>query len=542
MDFVYPTAVFYTDKSNLPMYVMPVPFRFSSRFAHGYTRCSFSPATALSRWFLVPPAPSPLSFRISPAALPMSNWYKISPAALPMSSWCRMSPVPSLLSRWCRMSPVPSPLSRWCRMSPAALPMSRWCRMSPAALPMSRWYRVSPAALPMSRWCRIYPAPSPMLRWVQVSSAPVHCRDGQAVLDHNGCKYRHVTMLQSTFRHSRVFYGREFLSIVMKYDSVLFKYCVYSSCMFYDYTLYVFVNLCHLSMSVVEWCIQCRISRINSGSSKARYIVLQLSRNLYLRHDFRVLQMNFILKTRQQEDLQSILFLFILQVSRGASRWVFLNRAHSCRPSWIPKPSKPSYMPENLGPTTPQSNIPTVTVNKYSGDIGGRRIRAFTCHDLEPYLVTTPTVSSQESNTRFKFIDHVDNIGALEYPKERYVHAAVPLGILVSSLPLAHARKVVAMHGVTAGARSQLRELNDLVAGHSCSVCSTHTSIFLPNTHDAQMNTMVEFPPSPVDGELSHKIISSACKKMSRSSKGAQILKKGHRGRFFCFTKFYWTN
>ena len=288
--------------------------------------------------------------------------------------------------------------------------------------------------------------------------------------------------------------------------------------MFYDYTLYVFVNLCHLSMSVVEWCIQCRISRINSGSSKARYIVLQLSRNLYLRHDFRVLQMNFILKTRQQEDLQSILFLFILQVSRGASRWVFLNRAHSCRPSWIPKPSKPSYMPENLGPTTPQSNIPTVTVNKYSGDIGGRRIRAFTCHDLEPYLVTTPTVSSQESNTRFKFIDHVDNIGALEYPKERYVHAAVPLGILVSSLPLAHARKVVAMHGVTAGARSQLRELNDLVAGHSCSVCSTHTSIFLPNTHDAQMNTMVEFPPSPVDGELSHKIISSACKKMSRSS------------------------
>jgi hypothetical protein len=82
-----------------------------------------------------------------------------------------------------------------------------------------------------------------------------------------------------------------------------------------------------------------------------------------------------------------------------------------------------------------------VTVNKapqYSGDIGGHRIRAFSYCDLEPYLTTL--ISSEDLNTSFKFIDHVDNIGALEYLKEQYyVHAAVPLGILVNSLPLAHA-------------------------------------------------------------------------------------------------------
>jgi hypothetical protein len=303
------------------MYVIPVSVR---RFAPGYTRCSFSPASALSRGFLVRPTLSPFL-----------RWFRITPAAFPML--------------------------RWYRFFPAPFPMLRWYRISSATFPMSRWYRISPAAFPMSRWYRISPAPSPMSRWSLVFSAPVHCRSSQAVLVHHGSKYRHVALLRSTFRRSRVFYGRE-LPSVDKYVSLLYKYCVYSACMVYDYTLYVFVNLCHLSMSVVEWCIQYRISRINSGSSKARYITFQLSRNLYLRHDFQALRFNFILKNRQQEDLQNIVFLvqnivfLILQVPRGASQssCFFLHRAPSCRPPRIPKPSKPSYMLGNIGATMPQ--------------------------------------------------------------------------------------------------------------------------------------------------------------------------------------------
>ena len=154
--------------------------------------------------------------------------------------------------------------------------------------------------------------------------------------------------------------------------------------MFYDYAHFFFVNFCHLLTSVAEWSVQCRILKFNSRSSKVRYIVLQLSRNLYLRHDFRALQTNLLLKTRQQEDLQNIYFL-ILQVYRDGSRCVtsssgynfkfFLHYAHSCRPPWIPKPSKPLYMLGNLGVTKPQSNLRTRhEAPQYSGDIGGHRI------------------------------------------------------------------------------------------------------------------------------------------------------------------------
>jgi hypothetical protein len=129
-----------------------------------------------------------------------------------------------------------------------------------------------------------------MRRGSIASSAPVRCSQ---------------TILRTTVDDARDTFRRS-------------KYCVYSASLFYDYARYLFVNICHLLTSVAEWSIQCRISRFNSASSKVRYIVLQLSRNLYLRHDFRALQTNFILKTRQQEDLQNILFL-ILQVYRHGS-------------------------------------------------------------------------------------------------------------------------------------------------------------------------------------------------------------------------------
>jgi hypothetical protein len=123
-----------------------------------------------------------------------------------------------------------SPLSRWYRISPARFPMSKWYRISPAPFPMSKWFRIFLAPFPMSRWYRISPAPSPMSRWSLVSSAPVHCRGSQAILIRHGSKDRHVVaVLQSriiacddardTFRCSRVFYGREIPSVVLKYVS-----------------------------------------------------------------------------------------------------------------------------------------------------------------------------------------------------------------------------------------------------------------------------------------------------------------------------------
>ena len=93
-------------------------------------------------------------------------------------------------------------------------------------------------------------------------------------------------------------------------------------------------------------------------------------------------------------------------------------------------------MPGDLGTTKGKSKLrPVNTGPNYSGDIGGHRMRVFTCDDLEPYLTTD--LPSERSHTQFKFVDHVNDIGALQYPKDQYAHATVPLSILVMSLPLA---------------------------------------------------------------------------------------------------------
>ena len=45
-----------------------------------------------------------------------------------------------------------------------------------------------------------------------------------------------------------------------------------------------------------------------------------------------------------------------------------------------------------------------------------------------------------------------------------------------------------------------------------------------------------------IAGTGSGKTMPFAMPLLVDKTKGAQILKKGHRGRFFCFTNFYWTN
>ena len=150
--------------------------------------------------------------------------------------------------------------------------------------------------------CSFSPA-SPMSRWFLVLPAPVHCKGSQSALVHHKSKYRHVALavaLQSTivacydardtFQCSRVFYSWKLPSIFLRYVPILFKYCIYSASMSNDYAYSL--NLCHLSTSVAKWYCHCRICSINlkSGSWKARYVFLQLSRNVYLRHDFRARQ------------------------------------------------------------------------------------------------------------------------------------------------------------------------------------------------------------------------------------------------------------
>ena len=62
--------------------------------------------------------------------------------------------------------------------------------------------------------------------------------------------------------------------------------------------------------------------------------------------------------------------------------------------------------------------------------------------------------------------------------------------------------------------RCTMADLQARVVGHSCLVCNTHTSILLliPPTlkeKNQEKSNNVEFPPAPLDANLSHKIIAS---------------------------------
>ena len=105
MDFVHPTLVFCTDKSDFHMYVISVPVLFTSHVALSFFRCSFVPAAPLLRWLLV-----------SPATSPMLRWYKIFPAPFQTRRGYRNCPAPSQAWRGYRTCPAPSPTWRGYRI------------------------------------------------------------------------------------------------------------------------------------------------------------------------------------------------------------------------------------------------------------------------------------------------------------------------------------------------------------------------------------------------------------------------------------------
>ena len=99
---------------------------------------------------------------------------------------------------------------------------------------------------------------------------------------------------------------------------------------------------------------------------------------------------------------------------------------------------------------------------------------------------------------------------------------------------------IASIHGIAAGARCKLAELQIHVVKHTCAACNTYVSIFVEehnwkhvvmekackktlekkpcNVKNDVQDTPAEFPPLPLDPQLGHKIIASACKRMNKSA------------------------
>ena len=189
--------------------------------------------------------------------------------------------------------------------------------------------------------------------------------------------------------------------------------------------------------------------------------------------------------------------------------------------------------------------------HKYTS-IGGYSSPVFAFGLLEPYIVSDTTKISPTAH--FRYTDYVNDIKILSYPSDQYIHTSIPLHTLCEMLPISKARKIALAHGVSAGSKCSSAQLLACTSNHSCSACSSYLCVFVANKNSAQLHvdsvtksrknkaaalnlnkqtgntswkgskgnklspSLPKFPPDISDQNLSHTIISSACKKMGKAN------------------------
>ena len=157
---------------------------------------------------------------------------------------------------------------------------------------------------------------------------------------------------------------------------------------------------------------------------------------------------------------------------------------------------------------------------------GGCVSKTYSFSQISDHLVPGSMEAGQDH-----YVAHVDEIELLTYPSPQFVHTSIPLNELFTFLPLSHARKIAAVHGISVGSRCSTMELMMLIVNHSCIRCRTFFTVFSIELTLAKMNARRvakcrakktpqeplrthEFPPHPADYSLTHAILSNICSKM----------------------------
>jgi hypothetical protein len=168
--------------------------------------------------------------------------------------------------------------------------------------------------------------------------------------------------------------------------------------------------------------------------------------------------------------------------------------------------------------------------------VGGGCSRTHLFSLVSDHLVPGSTEYGQDSMLRY--VGHVDEIELLTYSSPEFVRTSVPLNVLFTFLPLVHARKIAAVHGISVGSRGSTMQLMMQIENHSCIRCRTFFTVFsLEPTPEKLTARRVanfkakeasrkakidpqktlqthEFPPAPADYSVTHAILSNICSKM----------------------------
>jgi hypothetical protein len=170
---------------------------------------------------------------------------------------------------------------------------------------------------------------------------------------------------------------------------------------------------------------------------------------------------------------------------------------------------------------------------------GGGPTRVLNWTAVKPYALSKPHTT--DSQSRLRYIAHVEGEGLTAYPPDFFVHSRIPLSILSHMLSITVAKKIALIHGVAAGSRCTVAQLRSCMQNHECKKCSTHITVFAVEKSAAKQNIDrvtkskakatelrkgnknamdgdTVFPTEPASTQLEHDIIRDACRRMEPSN------------------------
>ena len=198
---------------------------------------------------------------------------------------------------------------------------------------------------------------------------------------------------------------------------------------------------------------------------------------------------------------------------------------------------------------------------------GGYKVRTLTYNDIKDYIDRNDEQLHNNIDSKlFQFVDYASCSDATKkYAKDCHVFVNFPPSLAVQYMPVPIGRQMVLTHGYQVGSRTTLSALKTLLENHKqCDACKTYITVLVikpslkehkctqwkkkqltmtakerknyADLNSARVRKFANkarfsrddetfmhdlasvFPPEPVDKELSHKVITDACRKLEPDS------------------------
>ena len=112
-------------------------------------------------------------------------------------------------------------------------------------------------------------------------------------------------------------------------------------------------------------------------------------------------------------------------------------------------------------------------------NLGGGSSLTYSLAQINEHLVVRSHGLDQVlKDAVFRYVAHVDDVELLKYPFPAYIHCKMLLETLLPMLPVTHARKIAALHGLSPGSRCTQKHLLTCIENHSCLRCRSHFTVF----------------------------------------------------------------